>query len=106
LLSIERQWKKLIKEMNSKTFRLFSYSGLILLGTFLVATFWDTLGLGENKVPLAVATTIAFGISIAGLVVGFAEIKRLKTLKVWVGFVGHFIIIAVFVLTVIYAMTL
>ena len=92
--------------MNSKTFRLFLFSGLILLGTILLATFWDTLGLGANKIPLAVSTTIAFGISIAGLVVGFGELKKIRTIKFWVGFVGHFIVVGVFVLTVIYAMRL
>ena len=92
--------------MNSKTFRLFLFSGLILLGTILLATFWDTLGLGANKIPLAVSTTIAFGISIAGLVVGFGELKKLRTIKFWVGFVGHFIVVGVFVFTVIYAMRL
>lgn len=70
----------------------------------MTATFWDTLGLGKNKIPLAVSTTIAFGISIAGLVVGFGELKKLKTIKFWVGFVGHFIVVGVFVLTVVMAM--
>lgn len=90
--------------MNSKTFRLFIFSGLILLGTILIATFWDSLGLGNNKIPLAVSTTIAFGISIAGLVVGFGELKKLRTTKFWVGFVGHFIVVGVFVTTVVMAM--
>ena len=91
--------------MNSKTFKLFLFSGIILLGTILFATFWDTLGLGENKIPLALTTTIAFGLSIAGLIHGFGELKKLRTTKFWVGFVGHFVVVGVFALTVIIAMT-
>ena len=90
--------------MKSKTFRLFTISGLILLGTILVATFWDMLNLGPNKVPLALTTTVSFGLSIAGLVVGFEERKRTKNTKTIVGLAGHFIIVGVFVFTVVYAM--
>ena len=92
--------------MKSRTFKLFLFSGSLLLGTFSIATFWDTLGLGENKVGLAVTTTIAFEISIGGLIVGFSEMKKLKAPKFWVGFVGHCVVVSVFVLTAIYALTL
>jgi hypothetical protein len=92
--------------MKSRTFRLFVISGLLLLGTILMSTFWDTLGLGENKIPLGVAATIAFGISIAGLVIAFGEIKKSKTVKLWIGLVGHFIVVGIFVWTIIYAMNL
>ena len=92
--------------MKSRTFKLFLFSGSLLLGTISITTFWDALGLGENKVGLAVTTTIAFGISVAGLIVGFSEMKKLKAPKFWVGFFGHFVVVGVFVLTVIYALTL
>ncbi|HTF19763.1 MAG TPA: hypothetical protein VK658_16945 [Chryseolinea sp.] len=92
--------------MKSRTFGLFVISGLILLATILTSVFWDILSFGENKVPLAISTTIAFGISIAGLVIGFGEMKGPKTLKVWIGLVGHFIVVGIFVLTVVYAIML
>ena len=92
--------------MKSRTFKLFLVSGTLLLGTFLIATFWDALALGENKVGLAVATTIAFGISIGGFIVGSSELNKLKAPKFWIGFVGHFIVVGVFMLTVIYALAL
>ena len=90
--------------MKSRTFGLFLISGSLLLGTILIATFWDALGLGENKVGLAVTTTMAFGISVAGLIVGFSELKKLKASKFWIGFIGHFIVVGVFLLTVIYGL--
>ncbi|MFN7328905.1 MAG: hypothetical protein ACK5UP_05305 [Bacteroidota bacterium] len=88
--------------MNSKTFRLFLFSVLIFLGTILIANLWDPLGLGDNFLPLALTTIIAFGINIAGLVAGFRELEKLRTITMWFGFVGHFIALAVLVLTYIY----
>jgi hypothetical protein len=90
-------------KMNSKTFRLLLFSVMILLGTVLIANFWEPLGLRDNFLPLALLTIIAFGINLVGLVVGFGELKKLRTLSFWFGFVGHFIIIIVLVLTYIYA---
>lgn len=94
------------KNMRSKTFNLFIISGLILLATILAAAFWDALGLGKNKIPLAMTTTIAFGLSIAGLVIGFGEIKASKTAKTWIALLGHFIVVGVFILSVVYALML
>ena len=67
-------------EMKSRTFRLFILSGLILAGTLLCSTFWDAWRLGPNMIPLAMTTTVAFGISIAGLIVGFGEVKSVNSL--------------------------
>ncbi len=92
--------------MESTTFRLFVISGLLLLGTILISTFWDALGLGENKIPLAVAVTITFGISIAGLVIGFGEIKKSRTVPLWIGLVGHVSVVAIFIWIIIYAMNM
>ncbi|MFD0998172.1 hypothetical protein ACFQ21_02600 [Ohtaekwangia kribbensis] len=89
--------------MKSRTFKLFLFSGAILLGTILTATFWDSLELGTNKIRLAVTTTIAFGISIAGLIVGIGEIGKQRPLLFWIGFVGHIIVIGVFAFTITYA---
>jgi hypothetical protein len=92
--------------MQSRTFRLFLISGLFLLGAILASTFWDALGLGENKIPLGVAATIAFGTSIAGVVIAFGEIRKLRTVKLWIGLAGHLIVLGVFIWTIIYAMSL
>jgi hypothetical protein len=42
----------------------------------------------------------------AGLVVGFEEIKTVKTSKLWIGLVGHFIVVGFFAVAVVYAFTL
>lgn len=77
-----------------------------MIGTILTATFWDVFGLGSNKIPLAMTTTIAFGLSIAGVVIGIGEIRKIKSSRTWIGLVGHFIVVGVFILTVVSAMML
>lgn|GEM_PF-5409135 len=71
-----------------------------------MATFWDYIGLGENKTPLALTVTVAFGISIAGLILGISEIRMKKSTKTVIGIIGHVIVLLFFFLTVGYALTL
>lgn len=89
-----------------KTFKLFLLSISIIILTLIVATFWDYLGLGENKIPLALTVTVAFGISIAGLILGISEIRKNKSTKTVIGIIGHVIVLLFFILTAGYALTL
>jgi hypothetical protein len=82
---------------------LFILSGLTVIATIVLTVYWDLQGLSENYAPLAMATTIAFGLSIAGLILGFAEKRRSLTLKTWIGIVGNLLVVGFFVLIVIYA---
>ena len=63
----------------------------------------DSLELSENYIPLAMATTIAFGISIAGLIRGVGEKRSSLTLKTWIGIIGNLIVVGFFVITVLYS---
>ncbi|PXY03144.1 hypothetical protein DF185_03400 [Marinifilum breve] len=90
----------------NKTFNLFLISVLIILLTIIVATFWDYLHLGNNTTPLALSVTIAFGISIAGLILGIPEIRKNKTAKSVVGIVGHILVVLFFLGIVGYSMAL
>ncbi len=83
-----------------KSFGLFVVSITILALTIGTATFWDALGLGENKIPLALSVTLTFGVSIAGIVLGFNEIRNNKTKKLLVGLIGNILIIVFFALIV------
>tara|TARA_B100000900_G_scaffold358458_1_gene329365 strand:- start:492 stop:773 length:282 start_codon:yes stop_codon:yes gene_type:complete len=87
-----------------KTFNLFLVSIIILLSTLIIAAYWDYLGFGENKTPLAFAVTLAFGVSIAGLILGISEIKKNKTFKTVISLVGHIIVLLFFILTAGYAL--
>jgi len=49
------------------------------------------------------ATTVAFGISITGLMLGFAEKRGSLTLKTWIGIIGNLIVIGFFVFIVLYS---
>src|SRR6186713_297591 len=89
--------------MKSKALMLFILSGLIIIGTIVLAFFWDVFGLAENYIPLAMATTVAFGISITGLMLGFAEKRSSLTLNTWIGIIGNLIVIGFFVFIVIYS---
>jgi len=61
--------------MKSKSFTLFSISAAIIILTLVTATFWDYFNLGNNKVPLAIASTVAFGI------VGLPKIRPFESWK-------------------------
>lgn len=87
----------------SKSFRLFVISITIVALTFLIATFWNALRLGPNKVSLAVAIMISFGISIAGLIIGFSELKKEKSTKLWIALIGHSLIILFFLIIILNA---
>ena len=88
--------------MKSKAFMLFILNGLIIV-TIVLTFYWDSLGLSENYIPLAMATTVAFGISITGLMLGFAEKRGSLTLNTWIGIIGNLIVICFFVFLVIFA---
>lgn len=88
----------------TKSFGLFAISLIIIGLTILLATFWDSFGLGANKIPLAISVTVAFGISIAGLVLGLVEIKNNKTKKLWIGLIGNILIIIFFGLMILYSL--
>jgi hypothetical protein len=89
--------------MKSKVFTLFILNGLIIIGTIVVALYWDSLGLSYNYMPLAMATTVAIGIRITGLMLGFAEKRDSLTLKAWIGIIGNLIVIGFFAFIVIYS---
>ena len=86
----------------SRSVKLFIVSIIILALTFLIATFWDSLGLGENKIPLAMAVTIIFGISIAGVIMWFNERKQGKKTFL-IGLLGNVMIIVSFIAIIIIA---
>lgn len=70
--------------------------------TILTAGYWKELALGENQIFLALMTIFAFGISFAGLFVGFSERKTLKTI---LALIGHAIVVAFFIIIVVYSTT-
>ena len=89
--------------LKQKSFGLFVISIMVLALTIGIATFWDVLGLGENKIPLAISVIVTFGISIAGIILGFHEIRNNKTKKLIVGLIGNILIIVFFVMMVVYS---
>ena len=88
----------------TKSFILFIISVLIIGLTILLATFWSALGFGANKIPLAISITVAFGISVAGLILGLTEFKSNKSKKIWFGLGGNASIIIFFVIMIIYSL--
>jgi hypothetical protein len=90
---------------NSKSFRLFLISFIIILITLFLATFWNSLGFGKNKIPLAVAITITFGISLAGLILSFTEIKGKHGIEQWIGLIGNTLIILFFIFIIIFSLS-
>ncbi|MBI3219881.1 MAG: hypothetical protein HYZ44_10240 [Bacteroidetes bacterium] len=89
--------------MKSKTFNLFILSAGILVAAFLLTIFKETLGLGDNAMLIGAIATLAFGIGIAGLIIGLGEIRNSHTPKTWVGLIGNILVVGFFVLVSIYA---
>jgi hypothetical protein len=83
--------------MKSKTFILFAISALVLIGALLISIFKENIGLGEDLRIVGAIATVAFGTSIAGLVIGLGEIKRNKNLGNWIGIIGNLLILGMFI---------
>ena len=88
----------------SKSFNLFLFSIIIIALTLLIATFWNALGLGSNKIPLAISIIIAFGVGLAGLILGLSELKQAKSGKLWIGLIGNILVIIFFVFMIIFSL--
>ena len=88
--------------MKSKALRLFIISTFILLGTFLFSVFRTNFGIEANYTVGGAMATIAFGLSIAGMIIGLGEVRNLKTRKTWIGLIGNIVIVGLFILIVFY----
>ena len=83
--------------MGSKSFALFVLSGLIIFATITLAIFWDSIRLERNYIPLTMAVTVAFGVSVGGVMAGFTERHGSENLQTWIGIIGNLIILGCFV---------
>lgn len=73
--------------MTSKAFILFIFSGPLLCTAFLLAFLKTRLGI-TSPTLIGFLATLSFGISIAGIIIGFEEVKKKKA-KVWIGLIGN-----------------
>jgi hypothetical protein len=89
------------KLMTKKLF----FTSLFLIGlTFLAATFWESIGLGTKQTPLlAFIMMIAFGINIAGVIMGINERKKGREGALF-GIMGNLLLILVFLSVSTYAL--
>lgn len=72
--------------------------------TYIVASFWEVLGLSSNgTIWLALLMMIAFGLNLAGLIVGFFEIRKSRN-KAIIGIVGNLLFILFFFFVVGYSL--
>ena len=79
--------------MTSKAFILFIFAGLAFCAAFLLGFLKTKLGITSTTL-IGFLATLSFGISIAGIIIGFEE-KRKKKAKVWIGLIGS---ISIFVI--------
>ena len=87
--------------MNSKSFKIFLISFSIIILTLGVSAVKNYIPAELNGMYLALAITIAFGISIAGLVFGISDIRNGNlNAKIWVGIIGNVVVIVFFGLMV------
>lgn len=87
------------------TIRLFIAGGILIVLTFLFASFWEALGLSSSSlILLALCQILSFGINIAGLIFGFVEKKKNPKWAV-IGIIGNLILILFFISIIAYAMS-
>ena len=87
------------------TIRLLIIGGGLIALTFLIATFWETLGLdGRHSIWLPVSMMIAFGINVAGCIMGLTERKKNKR-RALVGILGNLLLILFFLAIVGYSIS-
>lgn len=89
---------------NLKSIKYFFVSGALIILNLIIASLWESLNLGENKIPLAISIIIAFIISLIGFIIGIKEIKNNKSGKAWTGLVGNLIVIFFFVFVILYSL--
>lgn len=88
---------------NLWTIKLLIVGGAMIAITFLLATFWEDLGLTSNEtVWLALSMMVAFGINLAGFIIGFFE-RNKNAKRALYGIIGNIILVLVFVLIVAYS---
>lgn len=92
--------------MKSKTFIFFIVSVLVFITSFLLTIFKAEIGLNDDLMIVGLLATISFGVSIAGLVIGLSEIRRMKTSINWVGLVGNVVLVGIYILIMIFALSI
>lgn len=72
--------------------------------TFLIATFWESLGFTRKEtIWLAISFMTAFGVNLTGLILGFIELKK-NPVRAIVGLIGNLLFVAIFILLVMYSL--
>ncbi len=72
-----------------------------------MAIFWDVIGLGnKNLIIIGFVGVLAFGVAIAGLILGLTEIRKTRTVGTWIGIVGNLLITLVCIYSMIQGLML
>ncbi len=94
---------------NHKVFwsiRMLIVASSIIAPSFLVGIFWQKIGISkENLIWLGVSFMVAFGVNIAGLILGFLETNR-NLAKAIIGIIGNFLEIILLISLIVYSFSL
>ena len=86
------------------TIRLLVFGLALICITFLFGLLWQTIGLSEHQtIWLALSLIGAFGVNVAGFVVGFSEQKKNRK-RARIGIIGNACGIAFFIAIVVYSL--
>lgn len=86
--------------------RLLVVATSIMLATFVIGVFWQKIGISqENLIWLAVSFMVAFGVNIAGIILGFLETNR-NLFKALIGIIGNLLEIIILISLIVYSLTL
>jgi hypothetical protein len=80
-----------------RTFILFLFSAVLILLTLISIPLLSTIHEISKEFIQGIFFLIAVGIGITGFVSGIININKNRNTKYWIGFVGNFIILLLFI---------
>lgn len=86
------------------TIRFLIIGTLIIVATFVAATFWEAMGLTTYEtIWLALTMILAFLVNITGFIVGFLERKKNSKRAIF-GIIGNGLLVLFFLMIVVYSL--
>ena len=86
--------------------RLLIIGVVMIVSTFLIATFWEVIGLTRTEtIWLAISLMVSFGINLAGFIIGFLERKK-NPKKALIGIIGNGVFVLLLFSIVVFSISL
>ena len=89
--------------MLPRSLRLLIFSACIFIFVYMLSAYKKQLGFGFKNVAVGSIICISFGLSIAGLILGFDEWRVGRTAKVLISLIGNGLVVTLFLWAIAYS---